>query len=488
MVFYESVALSQKDTLSALYYVERDSTDNFRLFLECASNIDTEMRNDRLLMKNNAREDITEVLNMAISTLEQQTVLNKDLNHRSFSISDFCDSNNIPIGDVLSLENYSTIYELALREWQEIELETMETATAWLQLLEEGNQRDTLRVQRNLQRLSKNALNYQTMDKNRKHSQEITSSQLKKKIEDELNAINILEKEVKDESDMLSLTRAEEELWNSRFALKISEPLPIIRSLLLCIIIPFEACTVQHDMLDLAFPHLDGSRTLLSWRSSTNGQENMNNESFESSAISLDSVDDIMKSRPSLRRITASPFVENRRLQDGIPYPRPLSLNVNMFPFLSDAYNTFMRDNRIKTLLASMWIENKASAIAVSSDIFGRFDLAIKDFLELQKYYACTFDKSESTKKCDLVVVINYGLERTIGIRFTYDFADLRCGLYCIPNQIYIFATKGEPPIPIHVLQKSAEYLVANNGSSNAFLLKRICAGVVDKLVTYATY
>jgi len=120
---------------------------------------------------------------MAIAIIEQQTVFNKDLNHRSFSISDFCDSNNIPIGDVLSLESYSTIYELALREWQEI-----------------GS---------------------------------------------------------------------------------------IIRSLYLCIIIPFEACTVQYDMLDLAFSHLDGSRTLLSWRSSTNSQQNMNNESFESSAILL---------------------------------------------------------------------------------------------------------------------------------------------------------------------------------------------------------
>ena len=61
MVFYKSIALSRKDTLSALYYVDRDSTDNFRLFLECASNIDAEMRNDGLFMKNNAREDITEV-------------------------------------------------------------------------------------------------------------------------------------------------------------------------------------------------------------------------------------------------------------------------------------------------------------------------------------------------------------------------------------------------------------------------------------------
>ena len=61
MVFYKSIAFSRKDTLSALYYVDRDSTDNVRLFLEYASNIDAEMRNDGLFMKNNAREDITEV-------------------------------------------------------------------------------------------------------------------------------------------------------------------------------------------------------------------------------------------------------------------------------------------------------------------------------------------------------------------------------------------------------------------------------------------
>ena len=121
-----------------------------------------------------------------------------------------------------------------------------------------------------------------------------------------------------------------------------------------------------------------------------------------------------MKSRPSLRKITASSFVENRSLQSEIPYRRPLSINVKMFPLLSDAYNTFMRDNRLKTLLASMWIENQASAIAVSSDIFDRFDLAINDFLELQKYYACTFDKLESTKRCDLVVVINYCPKRNL--------------------------------------------------------------------------
>merc|ERR1712071_644752 len=118
-------------------------------------------------------------------------------------------------------------------------------------------------------------------------------------------------------------------------------------------------------------------------------------------------------------------------------------------------------------------------------DIWSRLDLMTIDVAALKRYYKCNFQKNALTKRDEVVVKINYGMDKTIGIRFTYDFVnDPKCALFILPSCIYIYAIQGEPAVPIQVLQQFGDDKINNHYGCNAFILKQICSGVMDKLTT----
>ena len=416
---------------------------------------------------NVGQHDVAEVLNMSVAFIERELLTMKEcdaeetktlagLVHQTFDSDERTDL-------------YSALVETAFSHWDQLESQALQTVSSCFQLVNQANCEEEIAIMELMEKSThrENDEKYQRRKKAKKDSHSEIIKEMKA-IEDLENRIYKEEQELKHLYQMSSLC-------SLKVDVEMYSPLVAIDYILLKMILTFNEKLLMIDKVDISYPHLDGhsSETQISWSSSChNLKEARQSICSLDSALSFDGMYDLLSRTPIIKRIKKT---ENTNYISNDEYLPKRSAAYKLYTGMLDG-------DHMSRFVSYCFKQEQETGILTVTDIFQRLNLMAMDVMELHKYYKCRVERPSKSSCIILHVTISLGVALSIAIRFTYDLSSQRTILYSIPSDVFISPITGEPPVPINILLRVAQYTISSEPISNAFLLKRTCSAVVDTL------
>lgn len=330
---------------------------------------------------------------------------------------------------------------------------------------------------------------------------------LRQRIEEEQRAVNVLEGSVGAED--LRLELASKMNWHeeAQFALEKSASAAVPNCLALCGVAPFRLEALSDESVEISYSHVDGSQTFLIFGGKSRGVVGVlppQSEEPHVDASGSHAPDELVQNTPTIRRVRNPDSVTPMKKGTGSLSPvcaspsqargtaaAQLSRGSVASKFRTALLNgTWDNDSKDdgalnvlhQTILRQIRSEQEVeNAIQSAVGMLSCADLAILDVSSLEKQYDCQFHDGAVFV---LAVRLGLGNGSAVELRFSYDRAEHRCITYSIPSEVQVEAVAGDTPVLAENLRSVAtSTLNSNFGGSNAFLLKRICAAVVEESI-----
>ena len=361
-------------------------------------------------------------------------------------------------------EIYTHFADISHSEWLQLEDQVLQTTRTWLQPLYQSNCEEEANISTVLGKAGK---------VQPKSSQSEQKKEIKRRYKEELRVIKQLESDLVASERNLEAMRQQECFWTAKCELERSQPFDMLRFRLLNSLLPYE-CHLE-DQVSISYSHLDSaaSQTLVTWDSSSSPTRTDKRDSM-CTAESCESTAAVVMTMPTIKRVKnrdQTLFHENHG--EGFLPERSVARKL---------YGIFLDGDHMKRFITEQFKCEHEMGILTMSDVFQRLNLMALDVLELQKYYTCRLEAPSKSKTVILHVAISLGQLCSIGIRFTYDLSNQRSMILPIPINVFVEPITGEPAVPINTLLRVAQQAISTESYTNAFLLKRTCAAIVDTI------
>jgi len=437
--------------------------------IDISEDIDETISMNSINTDNIGRNDVIELLNMSVSLLEQQTPTEEEIDERMLRIisESFFQRND----SVVIYNLYSTISEIAFMQWNQLEMQALQTMSSWFQPVHQANCEEEVSILMLMQKCQ-----YCGSSRKCRNKREILA-ETKRRVIYENEAINAIESAIqKEEEELIKLSYLGSH-WSSKVEVDMHAPLAVIDHTLLKFLLEFSSKTLSLDQFEVTYPHLGGVNSATQVTLSLGIQDDPTDER----RVSMTSIDSGLSSNRKITLVSRTP--EMKRLTASA-HNGPTN-NESRLPAGSAAYKLYsiMLDSEyLNKFILSCFNQDVEAAILTATDIFQRLNLLARDVMELHKYYSCRVENPSKTSTVVLHVTISLGVSLSIGIRFTYDLSNEKTILYSIPSDIFILPITGEPSVPINLLLRVAKHTVWSEPILNAFVLKRTCTTIVDTL------
>uniref|UniRef100_A0A7S2U9Z1 Spc7 kinetochore protein domain-containing protein n=1 Tax=Attheya septentrionalis TaxID=420275 RepID=A0A7S2U9Z1_9STRA len=265
----------------------------------------------------------------------------------------------------------------------------------------------------------------------------------------------------------------QKELHAEQYHLEAEAPIPLVHCQTLSGLLPFSIYSLSDEFLELSFPHFDGSRTLMTWKTSefAAAEEdilmhkcNENNTIAVHQFVSFNVVDN-PDSNIALRSSAAAHF--QRAL-------------------LSDCFQVEMSTGETKTSKAETLIARHLArcldvqeVVEIVSDMLFRIDLAAQDVRSVERDYKCEFQINPEENVAAAFIVTIEDQECTWILDFSFE------QLAVIPflSDVRISVTKGEPSISPEILNDLAHQMIGSILTHSApFPVKEICSEIANRI------
>ena len=451
--------------------VEDDLLTKPDFFVETLKHIDNEIE----FSTSNGRNDISDVLRMLVSLLEQQIpmstsqgvyeVQTQGVQFHELFVED-------EVEDYYIEELFYGFAEAAFYEWQKIEVEAMHTSQSWVQPVYESNREE----EANLVICMKNThLGKDPMTINRFQG-EGGLEELRWTVEQLQGIIN-------EEEKIVERMEIEAAYWSSMLDLAKSSSHAVIDFALLDKLLSFEAESLLADDLVISFPHIDGPRSKTMFRWKNNAQDE--DFSYCTDHGANDSMSVISSDISMCAIITGIPIVnrlsslrsEDEAHESQSHEPYLLSGSVAY-----DLYLLLLCGGHMDALIPHRFDLEHEMGILTMSDVFERLALLAKDIIAVQEDHLCQLERGLKEHSVVIRVTISLGQSSSVGIRFTYDLSNERCIIYCIPTEVFVYPVTADTAVTTTNLQKVANEMLSIEPKSNVFLLERMCSSSVNTL------
>ncbi len=409
---------------------------------------------------NTCRSAVSDVLNMSISLLEelnsiQDQIDNDDLQKIVEAMNIFCENDELE-------EIYAHFAAIAKSKWTEQEGDALMAATNWLQPLFQSSCEEEAKI-----RILQEHVGACKTTSNTKY----TKKQLKRRFKEELRIMKNMDAAIEKEQARLEGMKSCLDSLVSKCDLEHLRSGDMLRFQLMKGLLPYD-CHVEPPV-SVTYFHLDNSRTVVSWESSPSptgmGRTSLSTSgSFESSAA-------VIMTTPKTKRYkNRDPACLAQQYKEGFLPEGSIARKL---------YSRFLDDENMKRFISEQFKIEHEMGILTLSDAFQRLNLMALDVLALQKYYTCRLDTmSKRSREIILHVTISLGQLCSIGVKFTFDLKSQRSFLLFMPSDVFVESITGEPAVPVTSLLHIAQQSIKAESSTNAFVLKGMCAEIVDTI------
>ena len=466
--------------------------------LDIASELELSFSNRNTKAFIMGRHDLSNVLKMMLSLLEQHLPARKDPKDDTITLDPVLERVQQECNEYELNEHYDLLAQYSYLQWTWLETQVAQKAIIWLQPLYDANCKEDSALSLELESVN-NCLNHQhILDNNppclspraslkkkiRKRNLQVDR---RREIEEQIQAITYLEGCIEKEAQKVQQLKIEEELWYLKCSMERASSSQVYRNRwsALCSIAPFEL-SMHEDKVEISFPHMDDlySRTTLRWKSTKNaGDDDVKlSRRKRDSLLTIDSLESSDSSSTVGLFSRAPEIIRLKTKSNTDDNVSPRGHKEGYLPTGSvahDLYTILLDGDHMKTFITRQFQGDEPGLLNLS-DVFHRLALVAKDIMVLQKYYSCRLEIPPRSSTVILHVTISLGQSCSLGLRFTYNLSDERTILYCIPSDVYIMPITGEPAVPINILLRVANSFLGIEPRCNAFILRRTCSAIVD--------
>eukprot|EP00978_Attheya_sp_CCMP212_P035364 scaffold153556_cov45-Attheya_sp.AAC.2 len=265
----------------------------------------------------------------------------------------------------------------------------------------------------------------------------------------------------------------QKELHAEQYHLEAEAPIPLVHCQTLSGLLPFSIYSLSDEFLELSFPHFDGSRTLMTWKTSEFAaaeEDILMHKCKENKTIAVHqfvafNVVDNPDSNIALRSSAAAHF--QRAL-------------------LSDCFQVEMSTGESKTSKAETLIARHLArcldvqeVVEIVSDMLFRIDLAAQDVRSVERDYKCEFQINPEENVAAAFIVTIEHQECT----WILDFSFQQLAVIPFLSDVRISVTKGEPSISPEILNDLAHEMIGSILTHSApFPVKEICSEIANRI------